>query len=507
MTEKQYAELCKTCDSLLISNECDVSRVGISWLHVIREHPIFLSKYNILFDFGSRLNFLFLNFKKLSKYLLGWVKQIFFSFQTDRKSKVHLSKVPEHADVLFISHYINTSSAINEHDFYFGRLPYELSSFGYISVIALINHTNEPEVFISNKWKSEKIRRVVLSKTLGLLGDLKILKGQLYEFLTLAKLSKRESPGLLKSVMKQASIEALSGGTRNTLIIYKQISCLVKKLNPRIIIITHEGHAWERLAFAAGREVNPSIKCIGYQHSALFRLQHAIKRKLANRYNPDLIMTSGLIGKKQLEDTSSLTGIPISVLGSSRSMKSPNVDRELSNYNIRSKQSCLVIPEGDINECNILFNFSKACALEFPLINFIWRLHPLISFDFLKKYNSGLSNLPSNIILSDSKLEDDISNCQWVLYRGTTAIIQAIGEGLKPLYFQICGEMTIDPLYQIDVGKIKITNLMDFGEAISNKQHIQNQGIQNIESDFIKMYCSSFFTNFKTEALLPFLSK
>ena len=156
MTERQFSELCKTCDSLLISSDCDVSRVGISWLHVIREHPIFLSKYNILFDFGSRLKKKILNFQKLCKYIGGWVKQIIVSFQIDRKSKVDLSKIPAHTDILFVSHYLNTSTTRNEDDFYFGRVPYELSSYGYNSVIALINHTTEREAFISDKWKSAK---------------------------------------------------------------------------------------------------------------------------------------------------------------------------------------------------------------------------------------------------------------------------------------------------------------------------------------------------------------
>ena len=49
--------------------------------------------------------------------------------------------------------------------------------------------------------------------------------------------------------------------------------------------------------------------------------------------------------------------------------------------------SCLIVPEGFVDECIILFEFSLKCALINPNITFIWRLHPLISFEKLKKNN------------------------------------------------------------------------------------------------------------------------
>ena len=41
-------------------------------------------------------------------------------------------------------------------------------------------------------------------------------------------------------------------------------------------------------------------------------------------------------------------------------------------------------------------------------------------------------------------LEDDILRCRWALYHGTTAIVHAVVAGLRPIYLQLTGEMTID---------------------------------------------------------------
>ena len=505
MNEKQFSELCKICDNILTSPQISDSRVGISWLHVIREHPVFLSKYQRLFNLGNRLEVIIFYFKKLLQYSFSWVKQIALSIHGRALLTDESSEFPSKIDILFVSHYLNTSLSGNDEDFYFGKLPYEISSFGYTSVIALINHTNEHESYISSKWKNSKIKRVIFSKTLGFLGDIKILKNLVLESNYLSKLAKRENPGLFKLILRQASIEALSSSTRNTLVIYSQIAALIKKLNPRVILITHEGHSWERLAFAAARDINPLIKCIGYQHSALFRMQHAIKRKLDHKFNPDLILTSGIIGKNQLEASPGLMGIPIRVLGSNRSIKATKYSINFSKSDLQSKNSCVVLPEGDIRECDILFNFSIACAYEFPMIKFIWRLHPLITFDVLAQSNDAFRNLPKNIILSNSPIEEDFSFSHYALYRGTTAIVQAVGEGLLPIYLQLPGEMTIDPLYQINIGKINISSVKDFGRVISvdNQSNTLEHSRQEMLS--VKSYCQNFFSDFNIEALLPLL--
>ncbi len=67
------------------------------------------------------------------------------------------------------------------------------------------------------------------------------------------------------------------------------------------MITTYEGHAWEKVAFGAAKQSVQSIRCFGYQHSAVFEHQHAIKRPLNEKYNPDVVLTSGTISKDILK--------------------------------------------------------------------------------------------------------------------------------------------------------------------------------------------------------------
>ena len=94
----------------------------------------------------------------------------------------------------------------------------------------------------------------------------------------------------------------------------------------------------------------------------------------------------------------------------------------------------MVIPEGIIEECISLFSFSLEAAKICPNIKFIWRTHPLVSLKKLIQNNSNFRKLPENIILSTNTLNHDISTSKYVLYRGSTAIIQSSASGLIPIY-------------------------------------------------------------------------
>ena len=50
MTELQYKTLCKSCDEVLNMDHFGSELIAIPWLHVIREHPVFLTQYEELFN-------------------------------------------------------------------------------------------------------------------------------------------------------------------------------------------------------------------------------------------------------------------------------------------------------------------------------------------------------------------------------------------------------------------------------------------------------------------------
>jgi hypothetical protein len=274
-----------------------------------------------------------------------------------------------------------------------------------------------------------------------------------------------------------------------------QVSKLVAALRPKIIMTTYEGHAWERIVFAAARESNPTIRCFGYQHAAIFHLQHAIRRNIGSAYNPDIVFTAGKVGFGQLKKSSNLEGVGLAVLGSDRAVGISPYPGQPANQ--KGQAACLVIPEGLISECLLLFRFSIECARLHPGILFIWRLHPVVSFSALFPTLGSEEALPANVRLSSSTIDEDINLSTWALYRGSTAIVQSINAGIIPVYFDT-GGMVIDPLYEVNDREFSAKSPDDFTRVIHETAKI---GTVSPALSRIREYANNFFEKMQPATL------
>ena len=52
ISEKKYLELCKLFNGILKSSESNLQTISIPWLHIIREHPVFLIRYKKIFKYS-----------------------------------------------------------------------------------------------------------------------------------------------------------------------------------------------------------------------------------------------------------------------------------------------------------------------------------------------------------------------------------------------------------------------------------------------------------------------
>lgn len=500
MNENQYRSLCDVCDQMLLEPGSTMARVSIPWLHVIREHPVFLAAYEDLFKPSGGGDAFSSRFVRIMRNHAAWLRQVIWALRSNGAFWFEVKELPNGIDVLFVSHLLTEEQATRSDDFYFGDLPEKLAAQGQSVVIALINHTDVSSAKLVVKFGASPVRRIVLAESLGYPDELMLHRCLCKESLHLSKLARLEPLGLKRSILARASDEARGNPARMTMRLGKQIGALVAKLKPKAVIVTHEGHAWERLAFAAARNSSANVRCIGYQHAALFRMQHAIKRRLATEYNPDQVLTAGRVAKAQLDREPDLAGISISVLGSNRAIRAdpPRMGEGLRNIDqsrIAARTACLVVPEGIPSECHLLFAFALECAKLCPAMDFIWRLHPLITFKNLADNNSKLRRLPANITVSKLSLGDDMAKCQWVLYRGSTAAIQAVAKGLRPVYLKVGNELTIDPLYEIGHPKVLVETPENFFDEIK-----KNKGLSSNEyltgMDAIKKYCNECYTPF-----------
>ncbi len=475
LNKQQYHKLSKICDELLLAKHTPKEVIAITYLHIIREHPELLKQYLYLFYKLTKIKQLKQTIVKQFRYfLISLLRSISAIFNA---KFWQASAVIKNSDVLFVSHLINSNLINKSDDFYFGNLACELEKQGLSSIIAMINHTKKNLANnIFDNYNNKTSVRVVLQKTLSFVAEMRIYIAQHKARLWLKQYINNDE--FNNRVQKTASLEALSSNTANALRIEMQIAALIKIIKPKYLIITYEGHAWERLVFAVAKNINANIHCIAYQHTGIFKHQHAIRRLLSSAYNPDVILTAGRISLAQLNESPNLATITKLCLGSVKYNKKLIINNK--------NNACLVVPEGLVSECLLLFELSLSCAKIMPKQKFIWRLHPSISFKKLKKYSKIFNNLPHNISLSTNTLELDIKQCNNVLYRGSTAIINAINAGLKPIYYQkYQNEMTIDPLYQFNEGKFIVSNSDELQIVFTQQNDSKTQQkLQNFAQDF-----------------------
>ena len=454
MLEKDYIKLCSVCDAILKDNKIPWHAKAVSYLHIVREHPIFLEKYESLLGEDCGTKTFCERFYRICRNLLGL---IWILTKRDWLDPSAGSAKIKEADILFVSHLLNKSEISSEEDFYFYNVPQKLQHEGIRPVVALLNHTKEKFERHSGFFLKGNVPTILIRRHLNFRTAFKDICHLAWTALALITYSKRSSEILKKKISLQSAIECFSPGTHWHLGLGSQIAKLVEELNIKMVVTTCEGHAWERIIYKYTKSDCKKVVCAGYQQAALFKKQHAIRRSLGSAFDPDIIFASGKAAAEALK--SNLENWTIGMLGSRRGRDKQAKANSFKKINI---PHCLVIPEGDHKECEILFSFSLKCAEAMQDWIFVWRLHPLLlNSPFLGEFKKKHQNLP-NIQISNQTLDEDLENCHVALYRGSTAIVKAAMNGLLPVYLKKENELSIDPIYFIDEHKKIVESPQEF---------------------------------------------
>ncbi len=475
-TKDKYKKLCQSTDRLLATRLGRFAEVANISLHIIRPHPAFLSAYQYAFQ---RIPISELGIG-LSKALMNILRVLRCFF---KKSQYWHGNLANTSNVLIISHLVSANDAGSEKDFYYGEITKELKSIGVTSTIALFNHTAEKSSDMAAKWTSESKAIIVFENFLNFSKEFYFYKESILDAFRLFKKSIFIKKDFEKKLLILGAKSALEGCSIAPLRYAEQIQALVEKIKPKALIVTYEGHSWERVTFSKVKALMPNIVCIGYQHAPLFYLQHSIQRKLGLNYDPDIILTSGEVAKKRLKLTNELSGIKIDVLGSIRSFEKQTINQKL-----KDKFTCIVIPEGLESECYLLFKYSLECAALIPELNFIWRLHPLMSIEKLKEKYKLFDELPKNIRISQGDIASDFAQANLALYRGSSAVLQAVAAGVYPVYLRMSDEITIDPLFEVEASRDSVKDPDDF-KKILNCLNTNSEKIIELQT-----YCEKVFT-------------
>tara|TARA_X000000950_G_scaffold288823_1_gene407656 strand:+ start:4842 stop:6221 length:1380 start_codon:yes stop_codon:yes gene_type:complete len=457
-------KILNACNAILSQNNIQCLNF-IDWLHYVKRHQHFDKSY-------SKENFkLRIIYKTFFLYFIKILYKIFFN------SKKFQPSSNINYDYIILSHKFGKS---NEKDLYFGDIAKFLIKEKIKFKIYFYNHS----------VKSSKNDSINYASTLEkILIFIKLIKNffKVIEFTSKKKLKKYD----LRIKLKIA-LESLSPKTFDNYIISYNVDKIYKKKNTiKNFITTYEGFSFERAIFYSIKSRNLKTLLIGYQHAPVLKYQNTIFKDFTYNYNPDVILTSGSITKNIFNKN--FKNKKILELGSN---KIPINKKKI--LKDKKQLTILVLPEGIESECVSLYNFVFNVAQKMRKINFIVRFHPLIDLNYLKKKYPLFKIKNKNIIFSNNSLEKDISKSKFVIYRGTSAVLNCVINHVYPIYLKDHNSLTVNILYAQKKNISEITSFKDFKEIIDNENKYK-------VSNFLIFFAKKYFTQINFNILKKFI--
>jgi len=455
LKEILFKKFCRISDELLLDKNATKATIAIRSLHIIKNHPDYLYTTNNK------------SFFWILKYL---VANFFFAILYNLRFKLDKKKIKfQNKSTILISHLVNKDFIYKKNDFYYGNLQQLFKKKKISSFKIFCNHTKINSSLINNSLAKKNI--IIFEKYLDLRNEYKLFKEQLLEFFRLIKIYKNTNNLFKKKVVKQAIISLFDKETLFALKTSHQLDFYLQKINPKTLICTYEGYSWERAVFLSQK--NQQTKTIGYQHSYLSKGNNSIFEVNNKDLIPNIVLTTGEITRDLFRNKNFFDKVEI--FGNSKTFKISKKNKD------QVKSHILVAPDGIESECIKMMKFILDFSLKNRNHNFVFRLHPVIDFEKLKKKEKIFRQNFRNIIFSREKLEFDLERSSHCLYRGSTIAFNCVLSNVVPIFVNLDDKLSINVFDGVKSIKM-INNINDLEKSL------KNQGIDHDALIFTEKY-------------------
>ena len=334
-------------------------------------------------------------------------------------------------DVLILSHLVNVKHIESQEDFYFGKLADDLNKAGFSVQTILINHCRAGEADVR---QCRRMNTTVLPAYFLPAKEAWLILKMFITSFSIPAMTDR----LGRHLVRQARLSQFGNRALGDMRIGRLIARHIATRRPRIIVHTFEGHGWERIVNVVAHQMSPPAVTFAYQHAVLFPGERSINYLHNGGADPDVVMTTGPVTKERFLQSAQHSKKNTIVLGSVRSTSAG--DRPLSSLS----GTCLLVPEGILDEVELIAGMGIKAAMMAADRQFILRLHPVLDRDKVKK---RLGKLPANFSLSDDELENDLTAASFICYRGSSVVLTGILAGVRPIYLDPDNSLSVnDPL-------------------------------------------------------------
>ena len=462
-------------NKILKKNSQNIFFLANDWLFYKSFHPVELEKYNLI-----KCNFIYTVIKIIILYVKYQIKNIallIFSIKNIDFEKKNNNK--KKYDSIFITYKFNKYYNFKNDSYYSNIYRVYKKNKKNFFVLA-VNHQKN---FFSNKNKLENLQE--LSKLNNFFEEIYYYLFLNYYFFKFFFYIFKFNTLFEKKFYLLLAINFISGNTFDNLRYYFQIKKHIKQKGIKSIISIFEGHALERLIFRSAKSSNNKIRTIAYNHSFITKQHNSVFLNLGIKNQPDHIVFSNQISKNLFEQKLKLKSKIKLFCVSKNISKFSNFSKLKKNKNI-----CLVAPEGLDSETIKLFNFSINYLKKFKNMNFIWRLHPIYynrELDFLKKNIPNYLDFKKYIYISKKNINYDFKKSKYILYRGSSVVVDAIRSNLIPVNLKINNQIENNFLKDCNLFCcLKFNNINDLNNIDNLKSNISK--IRKNKKNILNLY-------------------
>jgi hypothetical protein len=268
---------------------------------------------------------------------------------------------------------------------------------------------------------------------------------------------------------------------------------MVRRHQLRVCALTYEGNAWERMFVKGLRTADVPPIILGFQHSVVPPAAAGVfasQQELSCAPLPDWVLTTGEQPAMILQQFGAIPPTRIQPTGALRYEYLQD-----SNLMLRRRDSrrILVALEG-VERVISLLDYALTEAARCPDLDFNIRAHPVLPVEeLLRRLGRRPESVPGNLEFSTRQsVQDDVLDCDAVLYWGSTVAVEAVFIGRPVIHFSAGDLLSYDPLFQLNDFKWTTRRGLDLMKAVSGILSLSDEAYA-VQQARARKYVSTYF--------------
>lgn len=267
------------------------------------------------------------------------------------------------------------------------------------------------------------------------------------------------------------------------------------------LMLLYEGNVFERASIQAFKDYSSGV-IVGYSHAVVFPFNLKIRltdKEKMQRPEPDSLISTG---PKTRELMAKIGNRDLATIHSGCSLRFIPIASERRKEK-KSQRIILVALDGVRLSFSLIEWLVKNAMI---LKDFTVKLRGHPNVPVKKLLEQCIYDIPENFVVSNSSLEEDISNAFCVIYRHTSVGMQALINGVPAIHVGIDSALPCDPIDDLTRCKWTVRSAEGLLTALQSIESLDDE-TKRVDMDIARRYAFEYFKTPNNEDIMKFTTE